>query len=90
MLAEPELVVDEPEPEAEEDVLLDDWEVEEEVLVDLRLAELNVPLPAEEPVPDKPEGTMPGATAVAFAPAGTVAAADWAVATAGCVVTGSG
>ncbi len=80
---EPELVVDEPEPEVEEDVLLDDWEVEEEVLVDLRLAELKVPLPAEEPLPDEPEGTMTGVTTVAFAPAGTVATGDWAVATAG-------
>ena len=52
----PELVVDVPEPvlelEVEEEVLV------EEDLVDLRLAELTVPLVPEEAVPDEPVGTM--------------------------------
>lgn len=83
---EPELVVDEPEPEPElelepepeleEDVPLDEPDVEEEVVVGLRLAELNVPLPAEEPLPAEPVGLRIGVTNVEFWPAGTFAAAD--------------
>ena len=50
LVEEAEVVVVEPEVELElEDVLLDEWEVVEEVLeVALRLAELIVPLVAEE------------------------------------------
>ena len=50
-------MVDEPEVELEEDVLLEEWEVVEAVLVDLRLAELTVPLVPEEPLPAEPVGT---------------------------------
>lgn len=57
LVVEPELVVDEPEVELEEDVLLEEWEVVEAVLVDLRLAELTVPLVPEEPLPAEPVGT---------------------------------
>lgn len=79
---EPELVVDEPEPEVVEveDVLLDESEVVEEVLVDLRLAELTVPLVPEDELPAEPVGTM---TKVLFAPAGVTAATACEVATAG-------
>ena len=65
-------MVDEPEWDVE-DVLLDEWEVveEEEVLVDLRLAELTVPLVPEEPLPAEP---VDPAARVELAPAGTTAA----------------
>lgn len=58
LVGEPEVVVVEPEVEVEvEDVLLDEWEVV--VLeVALRLAELTVPLVAEELLPAKPVGNM--------------------------------
>ena len=76
----------EPELEEEEDLPLDEPEVEEEVVVGLRLAErlaeLNVPLPAEEPLPAEPVGLrigvkigVTGVTNVEFWPAGTSAAA---------------
>lgn len=69
-------MVVEPELELElEDVLLDEWEEEEEVLEDLRLAELTVPLVLEEPLPAEPVGPIIGVTNVEFAPAGTTAAA---------------
>ena len=70
---EPELVVDEPEPEPEvevEDVPLDGLEAVEEDLVDLRLAELTVPLVLDEPFPVEPVGTI----LLEFAPAGIEAA----------------
>lgn len=55
-------MVEEPEPEDEEDeAVLDDWEAVEEVLLDLRLAELTVPLVLEEPLPTEAVGTMTGA-----------------------------
>lgn len=72
LVVEPELVVVEPEPEVE-DVLLDEWvmldegETVEEVLVDLRLAVLTVPLILEEPLPAEPVGTI---AIVLFAAAG--------------------
>lgn len=68
VVVEPDVLVDEP-----EDVPLDDWEVVEEVPVDLRLAEAMVPLVREELLPAEPVGTV---TNVLFAPAGTTAAAD--------------
>lgn len=55
-------MVDEPEVEVE-DVPLVEWEVvwevvEEDLAVDLRLAELTVPLVPEEPLPAEPVGTI--------------------------------
>ena len=75
--AEPELVVDEPEPEAEAeavDVLPDEREVvEEDLVVDRRVAELKVPLVPEEPLPaEPPEGSI---VKLLFPPAGEVATA---------------
>ena len=56
---EVELVVDVPEPvpepEVEEEVLVEEEEEDLEE-VDLRLAELTVPLVPEEALPDEPEG----------------------------------
>ena len=74
---EPELVVEEPEPEVED--VAEDEEDEEEVLeeVDLRLAELTVVLELDELLPAEPVGTMTGVTGVTkveFWPAGTIAA----------------
>ena len=86
---EPELVdVPEPEPDPEEeddDELPVEREPAEEVLVDLRTpVPTTVPLPAERPVlAEPPVGFMMGVTKVEFWPAGTTAAEDWAVATAG-------
>ena len=58
---EVELLVDVPEPvpepEVEEEVLVEEEDLEEEDWVDLRLAELTVPLVPEEALPDEPEGT---------------------------------
>ena len=59
---EVELVVDVPEPvpELEEEVLVEEEEeddLEEEDWVDLRLAELTVPLVPEVALPDEPVGT---------------------------------
>lgn len=55
-------MVEVPEPEDEEDdAVLDDWEAVEEILLDLRLAELTVPLVLEEPLPTEAVGTMTGA-----------------------------
>ena len=67
-------MVDEPELELEEDVLLDEREVVEDFLVDLRLAELTVPLVPEELLPTEPVGVRL-TTEVEFAPAGMTAAA---------------
>ena len=54
-------MVEEPEPEVEEDdPVVDDWEAVEEVLLDLRLAELTVPLVLEDPVTTEAVGTMTG------------------------------
>ena len=86
MVAEEPELVDVPEPEAEaeeddDDELLDDLEV---VLVDLRVpVPTTVPLTPERPVLAEPVGIMTGVTKVEFWPAGTTAAEDWAVATAG-------
>ena len=65
-------MVEDPEWDVE-DVLPDEWELvdEEEVLVDLRLAELTVPLEPEEPLPAEP---VDPAARVKLAPAGTTAA----------------
>ena len=90
----------EPEPEVEEevpDLLLDEDEVVEEALEaeeeeDLRLAELTVPL-VPVLLPAEPVGlrtVVTGVTKVEFWPAGTTAAADCAVATAGWVVAAAG
>ena len=73
-MEEPELVVVEPELEADDELV--DEEVLDEVLVDLRLAELTVPLGVEEPLLTEPVGPKMGVTYVEFAPAGTTAAAD--------------
>lgn len=54
------LVVDVPEPVPElevEDEVLEEEDLEEEDWVDLRLAELTVPLVPEEALPDEPVGT---------------------------------
>lgn len=64
-----------------EDDLPDEEEVVAEVLVDLRLAELTVPLVPVEPLPAGPvepvgRGFMTGVTNVEFWPAGTIAADD--------------
>ena len=83
----PELVaVPEPEREDEDEVdeLLDERELAEVVWVDLRVpVPTTVPLPLERPVLAEPVGFRTGVTKVEFWPAGTLAAADWAVATAG-------
>lgn len=70
-----------PDPELEDE--LPDEEVEAEVLVDLRLAELTVLLvpeellPAEPVEPVEPDGRgFMGVTKVEFWPAGTIAAED--------------
>ena len=72
-MEEPELVVVELEVD---DELADEEEVLDEVLVDLRLAELTVPLGVEEPLLTEPVGPKTGVTYVEFAPAGTTAAGD--------------
>ena len=60
LVVEPEVVVVEPEVVVDElaDVLLEEWEVVEEVWVDLRLAEVTVPLVWEEVLPAEPVGTI--------------------------------
>ena len=81
---EPELVAV-PEPEREDEDEVDELPDEREVVwVDLRVpVPTTVPLPPERPVLAEPVGFMTGVTKVEFWPAGTLAAADWAVATAG-------
>ena len=82
-MAVPELEL-EPEEEEEDDELPDEPELAEAVLVDLRVpVPTTVPLTPERPVLDEPVGIITGVTKVEFWPAGTLAAADWAVATAG-------
>lgn len=85
MEVEPELVeepVEEPVLDRELELEVeDDLPDEEEVVLDLRLAELTVPLVPVEPLPAEPvepvgRGFMMGVTKVEFWPAGTIAAED--------------